>query len=237
MTVLERNFNLSQRMTHELGRAIVCGEFDPSESLPTEAELCAKYGISRTAVREAVKMLSAKGLITSRPRQGIRILPEEDWNIFDSDLLQWSLEGKPSLKVLKEFAQMRIAIEPEAAALGARFARPERVAFIGDALDRMRAAGENHEAALVADIDFHIGILYSSENRFFIRMRDFVRTALNASIRHTSTVKADQTAVIEEHAQVYNAIASGNDEGAKRAMLALIEEALGFINQALEASR
>ena len=233
MTVIERNYNLSQRTTHELGRAIVCGEFDANQSLPTEAELCARFGISRTAVREAVKMLTAKGLISSRPRQGIRILPAEDWNIFDPDILSWSLEGKPSLKVLKEFLQMRIAIEPEAASLGARFARPERIQVIGEALERMRAAGENHEEALVADIDFHIGILYSSENRFFIRMRDFVRTALNASIRHTSTKKANQTAVIEEHARVFHAIRDGEPEQAKKAMLFLIEEALEFIDQAI----
>lgn len=137
MAVLERNNNLSQRMTQQLGRAIVCGDYSQHESLPTEAELCEEFGVSRTAVREAVKMLSAKGLISSRPRQGIRIMPEEDWNIFDSDLLRWSLEGNPSLKVLKEFLQMRIAIEPEAAALAARFARPERIQAIGDALEGM----------------------------------------------------------------------------------------------------
>lgn len=237
MIMLERSHNLSQRMTQELGRAIVCGEFDPSHSLPTEADLCARFGVSRTAVREAVKMLSAKGLINSRPRQGIRILPEEEWNIFDPDLLRWSLEGKPSLRVLKEFQQMRIAIEPEAAALGARFAKPARIAIIGQAFERMRDAGENHELALVADVDFHIAILYSSENRFFIRMRDFVRTALNASIRHTNTMKADQAAVIEEHAKVFRAIESGKPEQAKRAMFLLIEEALGFIEQAIAETK
>ena len=237
MTVLERNFNLSQRMTHELGRAIVCGEFDRRRSLPTEADLCEKYGISRTAVREAVKMLSAKGLISSRPRQGIRILPEEEWNIFDSDLLSWSLQGKPSLRVLKEFLQMRIAIEPEAAALGARYRKPGRLVEVADALMRMEAAGNNHEAALVADIDFHIAVLYSSENRFFIRMRDFVRTALNASIRHTNMLKADQAAIVEEHARVLRAMEQGDAEEAKRAMFFLIEEALGFIDQAIAATR
>ena len=234
MTVLDKNYNRSQRMTQELGRSIVCGEYDPKLSLPTEAEFCAQFGISRTAVREAVKMLSAKGLISSRPRQGIRILPEEEWNIFDSDLLRWSLEGKPSLKVIKEFLQMRIAIEPEAAALGARFARPSRIASIGEALERMRAAGNNHEEALVADVDFHIGILYSSENRFYIRMRDFVRTALTASIRHTTTADTDQATVIDEHSRVYQAIANGNPERAKQAMFLLIEEALGYIDRALQ---
>jgi len=181
-------------------------------------------------------MLSAKGLIASRPRQGIRILPEQDWNIFDSDLLSWMLEGKPSLRVLKEFLQVRVAIEPEAAALGARYARPAYVKEIGDAWARMKAAGDDHDATCVADIDFHIAILYSSENRFFIRMRDFVRTALNASIRHTIIMKADQEAVIEEHARVYRAIQAGNPEDARQAMLLLIEEALGHIEVALSKS-
>ncbi|HEY7885182.1 MAG TPA: FadR/GntR family transcriptional regulator [Cellvibrionaceae bacterium] len=237
MAVLERNFNLSQRMTQELGRSIVCGEFDANESLPTEADLCERFGVSRTAVREAVKMLSAKGLISSRPRQGIRIMPEEDWNIFDSDLLRWSLEGNPSLKVLKEFLQMRIAIEPEAAALAARFARPQRVRAIGDALERMRIAGEdNIDMALQADIDFHISILYASENRFYIRMRDFTRTALNVSIRHTNVIKGNHDGIIEDHAKVFHAIEAGNAERAKNAMFLLIDEALTFIEQKLERS-
>lgn len=233
MTILEPNSNLSQKMTQDLGSSIVCGEYAPGDGLPTEAELCIKFGISRTAVREAVKMLSAKGLIASRPRQGIRVLPEEDWNIFDSDLLSWSLQGKPSLKVLKEFLQMRIAIEPEAAALAARFGCRDRLRVIEDALARMEAAGEDHGDALIADIDFHIGILYCSENRFFIRMRNFVSTALHASISFTSPVKADQVAIFEEHARIFQAIKSGNSERAKQSMFLLIEEALGYVDQAL----
>ena len=101
MFQFEGNLNLSQRMTHELGKAIVRGEYKQSGGLPTEAELCDKFGISRSAMREAVKMLSAKGLIISRPRQGIRILPEDNWNIFDADVLKWILDSNPSLLLLK----------------------------------------------------------------------------------------------------------------------------------------
>lgn len=237
MAVLERNFSLSQRMTQELGRAIVCGEFDINESLPSEAVLCESFGVSRTAVREAVKMLSAKGLISSRQRQGIRILPEEEWNILDSDLLRWSLESNPSMRVLKEFLQMRIAIEPEAAALAARNARPERLAAIREALNRMdQARSGSPEQALEADIDFHISILYASENRFFIRMRDFTRTALNVSIRHTNVIKSNPGGVVEDHTQVFRAIESGDAELAKQRMYLLIDEALAFIEQELEKS-
>ena len=125
MQVLERNNSLAQRVTRELGRAILCGEYKPNHSLPTEAKLCENFGVSRTAVREAVKMLSAKGLITSKPRQGIKVQPEIEWNLLDSELLEWSLESNPSMNVLKEYLQMRIAIEPEAAALAARSYGPE----------------------------------------------------------------------------------------------------------------
>lgn len=233
MSLLDRNSNLSQRMTQALGRQIVCGVYDRNESLPTEAELCEQFGVSRSAVREAVKMLSAKGLITSKPRQGIRIQPEEQWNIFDTDLLSWSLESNPSMKVLKEFLQMRIAIEPEAASLAARFATPEKIDAIEAALERMRAAGDNLEAELEADIAFHVSILYASNNRFYIRLRDFIQTALRVSIRHTSPIKANHKGVIEDHAKVFSAIKNRNPERAKHAMLLLIDEALNFIEEEL----
>lgn len=236
MAIFDKGNNLSQRMTQALGRAIVCGEYNREESLPTEAELCSQFGVSRSAVREAVKMLSAKGLISSRPRQGIRILPEEDWNIFDPDLLQWSLESKPTLKVLHEFLQLRIAIEPEAAALAAKYANPEEIACISRSLESMRTAATPEEA-LEADIAFHVSILYASNNRFYIRLRDFIQTALRVSINYTNPIKAAPEVVVEEHAKVLLAIQNRNPERAKRGMLFLIDEALSFVEAALTQER
>lgn len=224
-------------MTQELGRAIVCGEYDNSESLPTEAELCAKFGVSRSAVREAVKMLSAKGLISSRQRQGIRILPEDQWNIFDPDLLRWLLQRKSTLQAVLEFLQMRIAIEPEAASLAARHAGDKELAEIEAALERMKVYPANAEEELEADIAFHVSILYASKNRFYIRLRDFIQTALNVSIRYTNAVKADHQGVIEDHARIFNAIKSRDPERAKQAMLLIIDEALSFVEQAIEKER
>ncbi|WP_313557149.1 FadR/GntR family transcriptional regulator [Teredinibacter franksiae] len=232
--MLERNFNLSFRMTQELGRTIICGEYLPGDSLPTEAELCEKFGVSRTAVREAVKMLSAKGLISSKPRQGIRILPREEWNIFDADLLSWSLEGNPSMQVLKEFLEMRIAVEPQAAALAAQRCNPEKIAAIGEALARMRSAPNDSAEVMEADIDFHISVLYASENRFYIRMRDFVRTALKVSIAHTNIIREDFDEVVEDHAKVYFAIKSGDVVAARAAMHFLMDEALTYIESELK---
>ncbi len=235
MAILDRNFNLSQRMVQELGRTIICGEF-VDDSLPTEAELCDKFGVSRSAVREAVKMLSAKGLITSKPRQGIRIQPEDQWNIFDPDLLRWVLESKPSLHVLKEFLQVRIAIEPEAAALAARYADQSKLDAIENALEGMRKAEGNSKEDLEADIAFHVSILYASNNRFYIRLRDFISTALRVSISHTNPIKGNHEGVVEDHSKVFNAIKNRNPERARQAMLALIDEALNFIEDSIAAS-
>jgi len=234
MALLERNFNLSQRMVQELGRAIICGEY-ATQGVPTEAELCEQFGVSRSAVREAVKMLSAKGLISSKPRQGIRVLPEDQWNIFDPDLLRWMLESKPTLKVLKEFLQVRIAIEPEAAALAARFADAKNIARIEQALDAMRRSEENSSEDLESDIDFHVSMLYASNNRFYIRLRDFIATALRVSISHTSPIKGNHEGIVEDHQKVLNAIKSRNPERAKHAMLLLIDEALSFIEDKIAA--
>ena len=229
MTAIARKSNLSHQVTQELGKAIVCGDFDADSSFPTEAELCEQFGVSRTAVREAVKMLSAKGLVSSKPRQGIRIMPEEDWNILDSDLLKWSLESQPSRSVLKEFFQLRLAIEPEAAALAARFSHPEHLRAISDVLDRMREAPAHSEPARQADVDFHLAILYATENRFYIRLRDFIRTALDISIRYTEVGEVDHNATIDTHGKVYRAIKSGDPEQARHAMRWLIDDALVFI--------
>ena len=223
-------------MVHELGKAIICGEYNDN-GLPTEAELCDKFGVSRSAVREAVKMLSAKGLISSKPRQGIRVEAEEEWNIFDPDLLRWSLESKPSMKVLKEFLQVRIAIEPEAAALAARYATQEQLDAIEAALERMKNAEENSQEDLDADIAFHISILYASNNRFYIRLRDFIQTALRVSISHTSPMKGNHEGIVEDHAKVFNAIKNRNAERAKHSMLLLIDEALNFIEEELAAKQ
>ncbi len=237
MFQFEGNLNLSQRMTHELGKAIVRGEYKEVGGLPTEAELCDEFGISRSAMREAVKMLSAKGLITSRPRQGIRVLPEDQWNIFDSDVLKWILESNPSLDLLKEFLQMRMAIEPEAASLAASNAHPEDIDAIKKAIDRMVAAKNGLDDPLQSDIAFHISILYASRNRFFIQLREFVQTALNVSIRHTNQLKGITVGDIEDHSAVYYAIKEGDPVKAKSAVNHMIEEAQGLIESALKAGQ
>jgi DNA-binding FadR family transcriptional regulator len=225
MQDIRQRANLSFRVAEQLGRGIVCGDRAPEQPFPTEAELAQKFGVSRTAVREAVKMLAAKGLVSSRPRQGIRIQPEVSWNILDPDILRWSLEGSLTRPVLREFFQMRIAIETEAAALGTQLGRRRHLRIIGEALTSMEAAEDGSSASREADINFHVAILYSTENRFYIRMRDFVRTALDVSIRFTTPRSRVDTYALDLHAAVYRAMQRKRPEAARRAMRRLIEDA------------
>lgn len=234
MDVIERKSNLSHRVTQELGRAIVCGDYGPAVGFPTEAELCLKFGVSRTAVREAVKMLSAKGLVSSKPRQGIRVMPEEDWNILDPDLLKWSFEVKPTRAVLKEFFQMRVAIEPEAAALAAKFAKPAHKQAIADALENMRITPANSTESRNADVEFHVALLYATENRFYIRMRDFIRTALDVSIRFTTPDASLYENTVEAHARILRAIEAGDVERARQSTRKLIDGAFFYIEHGVD---
>ena len=234
MAYLDSDINLSQRMTQELGRTIVGRKQGTESALLTEAELCQQFGVSRSAVREAVKMLSAKGLVSSRQRQGIRVLPEDQWNIFDPDVLNWFLQREQTLHAVQEFFQLRIAIEPQAAALAARYASDEEIQAIEAALDGMKLLPEVTEEALQADIAFHVSILYASKNRFYIRLRDFISTALNVSIRYTGPLKADHQSVLDDHSKVFNAIKSRNPERASNAMFLLIDDALATIEAAIE---
>lgn len=227
--VIERSPNLTHRVTRDLGRAIVRGEIGQDDAFPTEAELSLQFGVSRTAVREAVKMLSAKGLVSSKPRRGIRVMPEEAWNIFDPDLLTWSLEDKPTSGVVREFFQLRVAVEPEAAALAARYSTAEHKARIAEAIGRMRAASGFSEPALEADVDFHTALLYATENRFYIRLRDFIRTALTVTIQFTTPAAGDYEGVVDAHEKVLRDIESGDAESARTRMRKLIDDAYAVL--------
>jgi DNA-binding FadR family transcriptional regulator len=225
--------NLTQQLVHTLGAAIASGRYKSGEGLPSEADLCDEFGISRSATREAIKMLTAKGLITSRPRQGIRVQQRENWNMFDPDVLDWILRGSPTLEMLREFLQLRVAIEPEAAALAADDQDLAKIAQIGAALERMREAEEGLGDPLEADIAFHINILNATNNPFYMQLGSFIETALRVSIRFTNRIKGVKTADYKNHKKLFDAIARGNASAARKASAALQMEALELIESEL----
>jgi DNA-binding FadR family transcriptional regulator len=220
--------NLTYSLLDNLGRAIVTGHFE-NRAFPTEAELAKQHHVSRSVTREAVKMLTAKGLLSARPRQGTVVLPTSSWNLFDADVLSWLLERKFSVELLRQFNQLRVSIEPEAAALAARFASAEDVHRISHGLDRMKAAEQALDDPLEADIAFHVAILQASGNPFYAQFRDMVGTALRTSIRFTNRLK-DRTANVADHARVRDAIAARDPDAARAAMRSLIGDVLDLID-------
>ncbi len=228
--------NLTHQVSYNLGAAIVRGDYGINQAFPTEAELCTQFDISRSVIREAVKMLTAKGLISSRPRQGIRVQPTSNWNMFDTDVLEWTLTSRPSLELLREFTELRIAIEPEAAILAARKQNRTEIACIGAALERLGAAAVGRDDPLDADIAFHTAILLASENRFFIQLRGFIQTALRVSIASTNQLKGVDMASETDHRAIYEAIVAGDSEAAQHASLAILNEALTLIDASLKTS-
>lgn len=222
--------NLTYGLLDNLGRAIVTGRFE-REAFPTEAELAKQHGVSRSVTREAVKMLTAKGLLSARPRQGTVVQPTTSWNLFDTDVLRWLLERQFSVELLKQFNQLRVAIEPEAAALAARFAGDDDFQRINDGLERMKAAEQGLDDTLEADIAFHIAILRGSGNPFYAQFREVVTTALRTSIRFTNRIKG-RSASVADHAAVRDAIVARDPDGARTAMRELIGDVLELIDAA-----
>lgn len=222
---------VTQAILQDLGIGIVTGRFGHMP-FPTESALCETYGAARTVVREAVKILTAKGLISSRARQGIRIAPEDNWNLLDPDVLHWSLERKFSLPLLIEFTQIRLSVEPGAAALAAVAASETDKSEIRQAISRMYAAERGEDDPLASDIAFHVAVLHASNNRFYRQLREMIATALHVSIMRTNELKGVKLASARDHDKVAKFILAGDAAGAAEAMRKLIQGALSLFQRA-----
>jgi DNA-binding FadR family transcriptional regulator len=227
--------NLTYGLTDVLGNEIVTGRYNDTR-FPTEAELSSLYGVSRSVTREAVKMLTGKGLLSARPRHGIAVQPPERWNLFDSDVLRWTKGREFSLPLLRHFTELRQAIEPAAARWAAERADAKAIGQVRDALDRMIATSEggaDEATSVEADIAFHVAVLRAWGNPLVKEFEDVVSTALWTSIRFTRQFP-ERTSSIAAHAAVADAIAARAPVEAAAAMQALIDDVLRLIAEADE---
>lgn len=221
--------NLTARIVHDLGRAIVTERFTNQTGFPFESELCQQYGASRPVVREAVKMLTAKGLLRPRQKAGTVVQPEDNWNLLDPDVLKWLLEREFSIDLLIDFTEIRMSIEPRAAGLAAQCSTgPQRRDIIA-AIDRMFAAERGEDDPLEADIAFHVAVLEASSNRFIRQFRDLTDSTLRFSIRRTNAYAGVSRASAIDHKKVATAIVEGDAVKAMRLMHDLIQGALDLL--------
>jgi DNA-binding FadR family transcriptional regulator len=214
---------LHGRIVHAMGRRIVSGEIQPGEQLPTPARVRASRGV----VREAIKVLAAKGLVVSRPKTGTRVRPSASWNLLDPDVLAWRQEGLPRGPFLEKLTDVRLIIEPGAAELAARRAGPAQVESLRLALRDMSNALDlsppDHEAYNEADIRFHRAIVQACDNEVLEQMGAIVNRALlvafNAAIRVPGLARGS----LPRHQAILDAIRRRQPNRARLAMRRLVE--------------
>jgi len=169
----------------------ICADVYPAGAfLPTEAELCLRYGVSRTVIRETLKSLESKGLVRGRSRVGTIVCPKEEWNILDQQVLEWIGPRIFELDLLTCVLDARRAIEPFAAELAAERATLQEMADIERAWEDMRDAEGDLEAFTRADVAFHAGLLKASHNQVFMQLASIIQAALEFSL-HASNEAAD----------------------------------------------
>ncbi len=231
-----RQQRLSEMVAGTIGTRIVTGQYKPGDTLPTEPEVQAEFGVSRTAVREAIRLLSAKGLTASRPKIGTRVRPVGDWNMFDADVLRWQVEHGPTDAFVNALFEMREIIEPSAASLAAERATADDIAALGVAMDGIQHHPRGGPEQIAADIDFHMTILTASRNPILISVGAMINSALELSftIGWRTVMAADS---VLQHRAVYEMIAARDAEGAFYGMRRLLRNSKGNVLDALRASR
>jgi DNA-binding FadR family transcriptional regulator len=213
-------------VAYELGTRIVSGVYAPGEYIPNEAAIGQELSVSRTALREAFKILSAKGLLESRPKLGTRVRPRECWNMFDSDVLKWSFESEPSAEFLHSLFEVREVIEPSAAALAAKRATEEQVVVIEKAYQAMEEAEIGSEDVILADINFHMSILRATNNEFMISLGVSIKTALMELFRISSSQESEYVGSLPGHKAVYQGIRDRDPERARFEMKSLLSKSV-----------
>ena len=231
-----REGSLSELVAGTIGRRIVSGQYKPGDTLPTEPRIQAEFGVSRTAVREAIRLLSAKGLTSSRPKIGTRVRPTVDWNMLDSDVLRWQVDQKPSEDFIHALFEMREIIEPAAAARAAERANDDEIRALGLAMDGIQNEPRGSPTQIQADIDFHMLLLEASRNPMLRSLGAMIQSTLEITFSlGWRTVMADDAVL--QHRDVYEAVRERQSEAAFLAMRKLLRNSKGNVFDAIWMNR
>jgi GntR family galactonate operon transcriptional repressor len=215
---------LHGQVVNELGARIVSGRLEPGEPIDL-VELEAAFDISRTVLREALKVLAAKGLVDARQKRGTFVRPRADWQLLDVDVLRWRLASQSTGKLLSQLAEVRSIVEPAGARLAAQRRDDDDLAALTGALDAMADADPAGPEAVEADLRFHRQLLTASHNELLVSMAAMLEVALAArdSLVHTGKSVRDP---LPAHRAVVEAITGGDPDAAEQAMRALLAQAV-----------
>jgi DNA-binding FadR family transcriptional regulator len=213
-------------IARDVGLAIVSGRHRPGHILEGEVEASLRLRISRTAYREAVRILAAKGLVHSRPRVGTRVSAVEDWHLLDPDVLSWAFSAEPEPEVLHGLFELRSIVEPAAAALAATRRTQRHLDTMRHALDAMTKHTLHVEAGRLADEQFHAALLTSTNNPFIVSLTKGVTAAVTALTEFKQRIAPLKRDPVPDHLRVFDAIAAKDADAARDAMSELIRLAI-----------
>ncbi|MEZ9701318.1 FadR/GntR family transcriptional regulator [Vibrio sp. 10N.261.46.E12] len=218
--------SLHVQVAREIARGILSGELPQGSIIPGEMALCEQFGISRTALREAVKLLTSKGLLESRPKIGTRVVDRAYWNFLDPQLIEW-MDGLTDVdQFCSQFLGLRRAIEPEACALAAKFATAEQRIELSEIFQKMVEVDEaevfDQERWTDIDTRFHSLIFNATGNDFYLPFGNILTTMFVNFIVHSSE---EGSTCINEHRRIYEAIMAGDSDKARVVSAAHLQDA------------
>ena len=222
----EKALRIHQALARKFGIAILSGEYAPGDGFSGEIEQSDALGVSRTAYREALRFLTAKGLLESRPKAGTHVTPRERWNLLDPDVLEWMFSGKPDERFIYDLFELRGVIEIAAAQLAAVRHDADDLARMDRGLAGMRRHGLATADGQAADEDFHVALLAAARNEALASLATSVAAAVRWTTRFKQRNQLHPRDPLPEHEALRDAIASRRPGRARRAMKELLQLAL-----------
>jgi GntR family transcriptional regulator, galactonate operon transcriptional repressor len=213
------------RIVHDIGHEIVSGVFSPGERLPGDVDLIERFQASRTAIREAMKVLATKGLIDARQRAGTSVRARADWDLLDADVLSWHSPATIGEKLAGDLVELRELIEPVAARLAAHRASEEDIDRMEKAWLQMEAGVDDLELYYAGDVAFHLSVLSACHNQIMQRLDGIIGTVLNLSFEMQKETLVGPHEGLEAHYLIIDRIRARDRRGAERAMRAVIGRA------------
>lgn len=207
-----------KQLVDTLGRQIARGDFPVGSNMPMEPELVEQHGVSRTVVREAIKVLSGKGLVRTARRYGTRVCNTNEWNLLDPDVVMWHDPDSPmARRIFRDTTEFRLIFEPNAAALAASNATDDQLQMIHDAAKVVDSESESNEHRLAADFAFHATILESTNNLMLKQFVGLMYSILSFTY-HTRLVTINVDDIQHPHLLVADRLLQRDAEQAKLAM-------------------
>lgn len=225
--------SLHDRITRVLARRVIaCDRRCAPAVFPTETELCRQLGVSRTVIRESLKVLADKGMVEMKPRVGTRARPSSKWRLLDPDILAWQAESKPDSSFLRNLCEVRLAIEPTAAGFAALRATEDEMEIIERCLGHSEAKTETATINEIIDLDleFHSAVVAASHNPLLMHLTAIIREPFRTAISYTSRFRSADQLKLDVHHKLVEALRRRDPMASRRAA----EEVVGIAMLAVE---